>query len=237
MWCCSNRPSSPWRSPGAKAPSTRASPRVARPPGFETHLLEPEDLAWESPTSARHSSSAHPSCLNYSSTDHQAAPKEAADPSSGPQSGDGSVLGSPDQAQGGSDRQGKGLSSYPLDFSGKADALQRLTEQDRTKSSRSKGTAKVSVGLLAAFLWTEHMMELAGGSAFPAVLCETLCYQFNNQARWRPIGFFGVRNSTLVRTHSLSCVYALDPQGKYQQVLKCGMNSPECQRIDRSMCS
>lgn len=152
------RQGSPWRSPGAKAPSPRASPRVARPAGFETQLLEPEDLAWESPTSARHSSSAHPSRRNDSSTNDQAAPKEAADPTSGPQSGDGSVLGSPqgspDKAQGGSDRQGKGLSSYPLDFSGKADALERLTEKDRIRSSRSKGSAKVTLlcnSLLAAF--------------------------------------------------------------------------------------
>lgn len=157
------RQGSPWRSPGARAPSPRASPRIARPPGFETHLLEPEDLAWESPTSAHHSSSAHPSGPDGTLISHQAAAKEAADPSSGPQSGDGSVLGSqqgsPDKVQGGSDRQGKGLFSYPLDFSGKAEALKSLTEKERKRSSRNRGSAKVSRScncLLAAFWWNGH---------------------------------------------------------------------------------
>ena len=142
------RPGSPWRGPGAKAPSPRACPRLARPEGFEAQLLEPEDLAWESPSSVRHSSSAHPSHLSGTPSDHQAAPKEAADASSGPQSGiesvPGSQEGSPDKGLGGSGRQGKGLSSYPLVFGGKADAVKRLTDKEWTRSSRSKDSAKVS---------------------------------------------------------------------------------------------
>lgn len=154
------RQGSPWRSPGAKAPSPRASPRVARPAGFEAQLLEPEDLAWESPSSIHHSSSAQPSRPNDTSSDHQAAPKEAADPGSGPHSGDGSMLGaqegSPDKVQGGSGRQANGLSSYPLVFSQKAGAMKRLTDKEWTKSSRSKGSAKVSrhSASLFAVCWT-----------------------------------------------------------------------------------
>ena len=135
----------PWRSPGATAPSSRPSPRLAHPAGFEAKLLEPEDLAWESPSSIRHSSSGHPSRQGDTSSDHQAALEEAADPSSGPQSDDGLLLGSqegsPDKLQQGSGRQGKGLSSYPLEFSGKADALKRMTEKEQR---RNRGSTKVS---------------------------------------------------------------------------------------------
>lgn len=148
------RQGSPWRSPGAKAPSPRAAPRVAPPAGFEAQLLEPEDLAWESPSSVRHSSSAHPSSPGDISSDHQPAPKAGADPSPEPHSGKGSQGGSPDKPQGGSGRQSKGLSSYPLVFSRKVDPVKRLTDNEWTRSSRSKDSAKVrhpSVSLLAAF--------------------------------------------------------------------------------------
>lgn len=180
------RQGSPWRSPGAKAPSPRASSRVARPAGFEAQLLEPEDLAWDSPSSIRQSSSAHPSPPGDTSTDHEAAPKEAADPSSEPQSDDGLLLGSqegsPDKVQRGSGRQGKGLSSYPLEFSGKADALKRLTEKEQR---RSRGSTKVcchSVSLLAAFVGRDREST---ASAFPVVAMSSvhpLNKQSTNQA-------------------------------------------------------
>ena len=176
------RQGSPWRSPGAKAPSPRASPRVARPAGFEAQLLEPEDLAWESP-SIRRSSSAQPSCPNETSSDHQAAPKEAADPSSGPQSGDGSVLGSqegsPDKVQGGSGRHEKGLSSYPLVFSQKADVVKRLTDKKWRRSSRSKGSSQVSrhSDTLLAVVYLLSVTERQGVS----LSCDLLCHQTVSQ--------------------------------------------------------
>lgn len=150
------RQGSPWRSPGpratspgAKALTPTASSRVARPLGYDTQLLEPEDhLVRESPSSTRHSSSAHPSRRGDISSEQQAAPKEADDPSSRSQPGTEGVLGSeeasPHKLQSGSGRQGKELSSYPLQFGQKADTLKQLTGREQADTSRRSSSAKVS---------------------------------------------------------------------------------------------
>lgn len=101
-------------------------------------------MAWESPSSARHSSSR----LGETSSEQQAASKEAADHSLAPPPGAGVVVGSqegsPHKVQTEAGRQAKELSSYPLQFGQKADTLKHLTDRQRAGASRHTSSAKVS---------------------------------------------------------------------------------------------
>ena len=67
------RQGSPWKGPGLKP----TSPRASRPPGFEPRLLEPEDQAWNSPSDTNNSSSPQLAGHDDTSSEAQAAPKEA----------------------------------------------------------------------------------------------------------------------------------------------------------------
>ncbi|KAL0027909.1 hypothetical protein WJX79_002203 [Trebouxia sp. C0005] len=64
---------SPWKSPGLKS----SSPRVSRLPGFEPRLLEPEELAWDSSSDVPPSASSPFVGHDDTSSEAQAAPKEA----------------------------------------------------------------------------------------------------------------------------------------------------------------